>query len=347
MIPKILSKSEADEISRCIDEAEHVVIVCHVAPDGDAIGSSLALWHTLTDLGKDTYVIVPDQYPASLRFLKGCKDILVYTRYTDFAQKLIERADLIFCLDFNEPKRVDSMEQVLMASKAKKILIDHHLYPSSFCDITISHPEISSSCEVLFRVICSLGLFEQMSVDAANAIYTGMMTDTGNFTYNSNYPEIYITIAELIKKGINKDTIYARIHNTNSEEKLRLNGFAISQKMEVFPEYDAAIISLSQKELNHYHYQKGDTEGLVNVPLSMENILFSAFLREESNLIKISLRSKGMFPANKIASEYFNGGGHLNAAGGEFYGTLQEAENLMHKILPVIGELAIQSKNEQ
>lgn len=225
MIPKILSKSEADEISSCIDEAEHVVIVCHVAPDGDAIGSSLALWYTLTDLGKDAYVIVPDQYPASLRFLKGCKDILVYTRYTDFAQKLIERADLIFCLDFNEPKRVDSMEPVLMASKAKKILIDHHLYPSSFCDITISHPEISSSCEVLFRVICSLGLFEQMSVDAANAIYTGMMTDTGNFTYNSNYPEIYITIAELIKKGINKDTIYARIHNTNSEEKLRLNGF--------------------------------------------------------------------------------------------------------------------------
>ena len=186
-----------------------------------------------------------------------------------------------------------------------------------------------------------------MSVDAANAIYTGMMTDTGNFTYNSNYPEMYITIAELIKKGINKDTIYARIHNTNSEEKLRLNGFAISQKMEVFPEYDAAIISLSQKELNHYHYQKGDTEGLVNVPLSMENILFSAFLREESNLIKISLRSKGTFPANKIASEYFNGGGHLNAAGGEFYGTLKEAEDLMHKILPVIGELAIQSKKEQ
>lgn len=239
MIPKILSKSEADEISSCIDEAKHVVIVCHVAPDGDAIGSSLALWHTLADLGKDVYVIVPDPYPASLRFLKGCKDILVYTRYTDFAQKLIERADLIFCLDFNEPKRVDSMETVLMASKAKKILIDHHLYPSSFCDITISHPEISSSCEVLFRVICGLGLFEQMSVDAANAIYTGMMTDTGNFTYNSNYPEMYITIAELIKKGINKDTIYARIHNTNSEEKLRLNGFAISQKMEVFPEYDA------------------------------------------------------------------------------------------------------------
>lgn len=346
MIPKILTKTEADAISRCIDEAKRIVIVCHVAPDGDAIGSSLALWHTLTDLGKDAYVIVPDAYPASMRFLKGCKEILVYTRYTEFAQQLMASADLIFCLDFNEPKRVDSMKPSLTASPAKKILIDHHLNPVPFCDITVSHPEISSSCEVLFRVICSLGLFEQISLDAASAIYTGMMTDTGNFTYNSNYPEIYITIAELIKKGIDKDWIYGRIHNTNSENKLRLNGYALSQRMEVFPEQKAAVITLSQEELNRYSYQKGDTEGLVNVPLSMEHILFSAFLREESNLIKISLRSKGSFPANKIASDYFNGGGHLNAAGGEFYGTLQEAHDMMLKILPVIGELATQSQNQ-
>lgn len=271
---------------------------------------------------------------------------MVYTRYTEFAQQLLENADLIFCLDFNEPKRVDKMEDALTASKARKILIDHHLHPAPFCNMTISHPEISSTCEVLFRVICSLGLFEQMGVDAASAIYTGMMTDTGNFTYNSNYPEIYITIAELIKKGIDKDWIYARIHNTNSENKLRLNGYAIAQKMEVFPEQCAALITLSQNELNQYDYQKGDTEGLVNVPLSMEHILFSAFLREESNLIKISLRSKGSFPANKIASDYFNGGGHLNAAGGEFYGTLQEAHSRILEILPVIGELANQSQKE-
>ena len=335
MIPKILSKSEADEISSCIDEAKHVVIVCHVAPDGDAIGSSLALWHTLADLGKDVYVIVPDPYPASLRFLKGCKDILVYTRYTDFAQKLIERADLIFCLDFNEPKRVDSMETVLMASKAKKILIDHHLYPSSFCDITISHPEISSSCEVLFRVICGLGLFEQMSVDAANAIYTGMMTDTGNFTYNSNKSDIYFIIEELVKKGIDKDKIYAKVCNTNSVDKLRLNGYAVSQKMEIFPEYRAAMISLTREELNRYHYRKGDSEGLVNVPLSIENIVCSVFFREETGFIKVSLRSKGTFPVNKIAAEHFNGGGHLNASGGEFFGTMEEAQECFRKLLPL------------
>lgn len=346
MIPKILSKSEADALSRSIDDARRIVVVCHVAPDGDAIGSSLALWHTLRGLGKDVFVVVPDACPASLRFLNGYKDILVYTRYTEFAQQLLENADLIFCLDFNEPKRVDKMEAALTASKARKILIDHHLHPAPFCNMTISHPEISSTCEVLFRVICSLGLFEQMGVDAASAIYTGMMTDTGNFTYNSNYLEIYITIAELIKKGIDKDWIYARIHNTNSENKLRLNGYAIAQKMEVFPEQCAALITLSQNELNQYDYQKGDTEGLVNVPLSMEHILFSAFLREESNLIKISLRSKGSFPANKIASDYFNGGGHLNAAGGEFYGTLQEAHSRILEILPVIGELANQSQKE-
>ena len=346
MIPKILSKSEADALSRSIDDARRIVVVCHVAPDGDAIGSSLALWHTLRGLGKDVFVVVPDACPASLRFLNGYKDILVYTRYTEFAQQLLENADFTFCLYFNDPKRVDKMEDALTASKARKILIDHHLHPAPFCNMTISHPEISSTCEVLFRVICSLGLFEQMGVDAASAIYTGMMTDTGNFTYNSNYPEIYITIAELIKKGIDKDWIYARIHNTNSENKLRLNGYAIAQKMEVFPEQCAALITLSQNELNQYDYQKGDTEGLVNVPLSMEHILFSAFLREESNLIKISLRSKGSFPANKIASDYFNGGGHLNAAGGEFYGTLQEAHSRILEILPVIGELANQSQKE-
>lgn len=346
MIPKILTKAQADTLSDLIDNATHIVITCHVGPDGDAIGSSLALWHTLIDLGKEVQIITPDQFPADLRFLKGSKDIITYTQYTDFANQLLARADIVFCLDYNEPQRVDLMAEALCASKARKVLIDHHLNPDAFCDITISHPEISSTCELLFRVLCSLGLYDRLTVDAATAIYTGMMTDTGNFTYNSNTPETYLIIAELLKKGINKDVIYAKIHNTNSANKLRLNGYATSRKMEVFPEYSAAIIALSQRELNYYHYQKGDTEGLVNVPLSMKDVYFSAFLREETNLIKISLRSKGSFPANKIASEYFGGGGHLNAAGGEFYGTLEEACEVIKNILPLIGEWAEKAKCE-
>ena len=346
MIPKILTKAQADKIGALIDEATYIVIVCHVAPDGDAVGSSLALWNVLTGLGKEAQVITPDAYPADLRFLNGCKEILVCSQYPDFARELIDRADLIFCLDFNEPKRVDRMEPILCASTARKILIDHHLNPAPFCDVTVSHPEISSTCELLFRVICSLGLFDRLTPEAVSAIYTGMMTDTGNFTYNSNSPETYLIISELIKKGLNKDAVYARIHNNNRAEKLRLNGYAVSRRMEVFPEQGAAIISLSQRELNRYHYQKGDTEGLVNVPLSMAGIYFSAFVREESNLIKISLRSKGSFPANRIASEYFGGGGHLNAAGGEFYGSLQEACNVLKNILPLIGELTAKAKKE-
>ena len=346
MIPKILTKEQADEMGQLIDEASRIVIVCHVAPDGDAVGSSLALWNLLTELGKDVQIITPDAYPADLRFLKGCKEILVYSQYADFAKELLGRADLVFCLDFNEPKRVDQMEAVLCASPAKKVLIDHHLAPKPFCDMTVSHPEISSTCELLFRVICSLGLFDRLTLDAAAAIYTGMMTDTGNFTYNSNSPETYLIIAELIKKGLNKDAVYARLHNNNRAEKLQLNSYAISKKMELFPLQGASIISLSQRELNHYRYQKGDTEGLVNVPLSIENIYFSAFVREETNLIKISLRSKGSFPANKIAEEYFNGGGHLNAAGGEFFGTLQEACEALKKLLPLIARLTEQAKKE-
>ncbi len=347
MIPKILTKAQADTLSELIDNASHIVIVCHVGPDGDAIGSSLALWHILVDLGKNTQIIIPDPYPNDLRFLKGAKDIIAYSQYTDFSKQLLSDADLIFCLDFNEPSRVDMMADALCASAAKKVLIDHHINPQkeSF-DFIISHPEISSTCELLFRVTCSLGLYDQLSLNAATAIYTGMMTDTGNFTYNSNTSETYIIISELIKKGIDKDAIYAKLHNTNTANKIRLNGYAVSRKMEVFPEYSVAIIALQQRELNYYHYQKGDTEGLVNIPLSMPDIYFSAFVREETNLIKISLRSKGNLPVNKIATEYFGGGGHLNAAGGEFYGTLDEACDTIKNIMPIIGELAQKAKLE-
>lgn len=180
-----------------------------------------------------------------------------------------------------------------------------------------------------------MGMFEELNQCASEAIYTGMMTDTGNFTYNSNKPEIYFIIAELIKKGINKDRIYNKVYNTNSVDKLKLNGYAISQKMEIFPEYKAAVITLTQEDLKHYDYQKGDSEGLVNVPLSIEGVIFSTFFREDKDFIKVSMRSQGKFPVNKIASDYFNGGGHLNAAGGEFYGTMDEALCRFKEILPV------------
>ncbi|MCH5327752.1 MAG: bifunctional oligoribonuclease/PAP phosphatase NrnA [Coprobacter sp.] len=336
---KIISESKIDQVSRYIDRFDRIVTVCHVSPDGDAIGASLGLYHFLTALGKQVTPVVPDALPENLRFLAGAKDILNFDRYPEYGAELIDRAELIFCLDFNQLSRTgDGIAALVARASAKKVMIDHHLHPGDFCDVAISHPEIASTSELVFRLIFRMGMFDILDVRSATAIYTGMMTDTGNFTYNSNRPDIYFIIEELVRKGIDKDEIYTKVFNTFSADKVRLNGYATCHKLEVFPEHRAAMITLSREELNRFHYRKGDTEGLVNVPLGIEGIVFSAFFREEKNYIKISLRSKGRFPANKVAAEHFNGGGHLNAAGGEFYGTMDEIKAAFKALLPQYAE---------
>jgi phosphoesterase RecJ-like protein len=215
------------------------------------------------------------------------------------------------------------------------MMVDHHLYPGDFCRITISHPEISSTSELVFRLICQLGNFSDITKEGAECIYTGMMTDTGGFTYNSNDREIYYIISELLSKGIDKDEIYRKVFNTHSEGRLRLMGYVLYDKMQVFPEFNSALIWLDASEQKRFQYKKGDTEGFVNIPLSIKDVRFSVFLREdtEKKMIKVSLRSVGTFPCNKVAAEFFNGGGHLNASGGEFYGPMEEAINLFKQAL--------------
>ena len=222
----------------------------------------------------------------------------------------------------------------VLASPARKILIDHHLYPEDFCQIIISHPEISSTSELVFRLICRLGYFGEITKEGAECIYTGMMTDTGGFTYNSNDREIYFIISELLTKGIDKDAIYRKVYNTYSESRLRLMGYVLTQ-MKVYDGYNAAMISLTKNEQGRFSYIRGDSEGFVNIPLSIKNVVLSCFLREDTEkpMIKISLRSVGTFPCNKLAAEFFNGGGHLNASGGEFYGTMEEARKVWEQAL--------------
>ena len=335
MISRIIKEPVVKDLLRLIENSERVVITCHLSPDGDAMGSTLGVWHVLSTLGKQVYVVTPDMVPKNMMFLPGAKDVLPFTRYAEFATKLLTEADLIFCLDFNDPKRVDRMADVLMSSAARKVLIDHHVFPSGFTDLTISHPEMSSTCFLLFKVLCDLGLYSRINRNAAECIYTGMMTDTGNFSYNSNDPELYLVVAELLKKGINKDRIYQLACNTNSVSRLRLNGYSVYRKMQLFPEHQAALICLDADELNEFDYEKGDTESLVNVPLSIPDITYSMFLRDDGEYIKVSMRSKGDFPVNKICEEHFNGGGHRNAAGGEFYGSLSDA---VDKYLSIMDE---------
>ena len=334
MLTKVIDQSKIDHFAKWLERADKIVIVAHVAPDGDAVGSSLGLWHFLNTQDKDATVIVPNAFPDFLKWMPGSKDILLYDRYKEFADKLINEADIICCLDFNSLKRIEERADSVATSPARKILIDHHLYPEDFCRIVISHPEISSTSELVFRLICRMGYFSDISREGAECIYTGMMTDTGGFTYNSNNREIYFIISELLSKGIDKDDIYRKVYNTYSESRLRLMGYVLSN-MKVYREYNSALISLTKEEQGKFDYIKGDSEGFVNIPLSIKNVRFSCFLREdtERRIIKISLRSVGTFPCNKLAAEFFNGGGHLNASGGEFTGTMAEAKQVFEEAL--------------
>lgn len=325
MISNIISEDSIHKVSKAIDQAENIIIVVHVGPDGDAMGSSLALWHYLMTLEKTPLVIVPSAFPNFLAWMPGAECVLVYDDFKEKCDELIAKTDLIFTLDFNVLHRLGKMEDTIKNSIAPKILVDHHLHPGDYAATTISYPEISSTSELIFRLICRMGDFAKINLACAECVYTGMMTDTGGFTYNSNHQEIYTIISELIKLGVDKDDIYRKVFNNYSADRMRLMGYTLFSKMKIYPEYKAALITVSLKELQEFNYQIGDVEGLVNLPLSIDGVVFSVFMREDTDKIKISFRSQGTFPANKVAADLFNGGGHLNAAGGESYATMEES----------------------
>lgn len=338
MIKRVIKGEQLQELKQMLDAANKVVITCHVSPDGDAIGSSLGLLHVLEKAGKSVKMVTPDMPPLSLSFLPRIKDIVIYTRQEVLAKQFVAEADLIVCLDFNTLARIDRLAPHVQESKAKKVLIDHHLDPDDFADLCISYPKMSSACELLFNAIYFMDMMKYMSKKSATCIYTGMMTDTGNFTYNANSADTYRVIAELMKYNIDKEDIYRRAINTYSADRLRLMGYALCEKMEVFPEVGGAMVVLDKHELGRFHYQRGDTESLVNRPLTIPGICWSIFLREDNDYIKVSARSQGDFAVNTYCEEYFNGGGHKNASGGEFYGTLEECKNVVYKIVEELKE---------
>lgn len=335
MITKIIDENLIQKAKKELLAANNIVITAHISPDGDAIGSSLGLCNFLHAIGKKATVVVPNGFPAFLKWLPGAKDILVFKDNRHEAVEALKAADLFVTLDYNELTRLGpDMEAVARTLTCTKIMIDHHLKPELFSTVTISYPLMSSTCEMIFRLICRMGYFDVLSKEIAECIYTGMMTDTGNFSYNSNSSELYIIISELLRKGINKDEIYHRVFNSYTADRYRMMGFALS-KMEIIEEYGTAIITMSRAELNKYNYHKGDTEGFVNMPLSIKGVCLSAFYKEEDGLIKVSLRSHGEVPCNIIASDLYNGGGHKNASGGEAHGdTLDGAAAKLREALP-------------
>jgi phosphoesterase RecJ-like protein len=339
MLTKIITEENIQKSKKLINSSRKIVIVTHTYPDGDALGSSLGLWHFLSELGKNVRVIVPDNYPGYYKWLPGTDKIIVAEWIQKYSMELIRDADLIFCLDINELRRTACLEKLVEKSQAKKILIDHHLSPAQFADITISHPEMSSTSELIFRFICRMGMHEYINEPCAECIYTGMMTDTGAFTFNSNRPDIFFIISELLQTGINKDAIYSRVYNQHSATRVRLQGYMLYEKMQLFENYRTALMTLSQDDHKKFNIQKGDTEGFVNIPLCINDVILSAFIREDKDMVKISLRSKGDFPCNRFAFEIYGGGGHLNAAGGEFYGTIDDAVKKFEEGLAKFEEL--------
>ena len=319
-----------------IQNATKVAILTHQSPDGDAMGSSLAMYHFIQSLGKDAQVIVPNAFPDFLAWMPAAETVLLYDTHKAQANAYLETADLIVCTDFNAPNRIGSLGDKMLTLTCPKVMIDHHLYPDSFVDAMLSVPEASSTCELVFDIVK-----DRLSLNIAQCLYTGLMTDTGNFSYNSNRPQIYPMIASLIEAGVNKDEIYNAVFNQYSVDRMKLVGYCLYQKMRVFPEHHAALIYLNRKELYRFNFQKGDAEGIVNMPLQSKDIHYSVFMREDKatpdemaknggikTKIKLSFRSQGDRPVNIFASEVFNGGGHANASGGEYYGPLLEAVQL-------------------
>lgn len=332
----IIDPAVASAVAESVAEAKSVAIVCHTSPDGDAIGSSLCLWHLLMAHGIEAKVIFPDVPPHNLQFLPGVSKAVIAYNHLRKAKNIIAKADLIFCLDFNDFHRTDSLERALAATTARKIMVDHHLNPVLQADISISFPEKSSTCALVYHLIEALGWMGDMSVEAATCCCAGMMTDTGNFSYNSNDPDLYRILVHLVSLGVDKDDLYTRIFNVNSISRLRIMGYGQYAKMQVFPDHGAALITLSREELERLDYRRGDTESLVNVPLSIPGIYFSTFLREdEPDYVKVSMRSKGDFSVKELCERYFGGGGHCNAAGGESYSSLADTEA---KVLEIINQ---------
>ena len=327
MLSKIIEEEDIDTAKRLIYNADHIVVTAHISPDGDAVGSTLGLYHFLMKIGKDAVVILPNRFPAFLNWMPGSDKIVIMEEKTAETVSLMKAADLVFCVDYNSIDRINGLKPLMEQSKAKKIMIDHHPYPGDFCDVTISYPEISSASELVFRFICRMGYFQEITLEGAECIYTGMMTDTGGFTYNSNNPEIYTIISLLLTKGIDKDQLYRNVFNNYTESRIRLMGYVLFEKLRFLADGRASLFTLTRSDLENFHYIRGDAEGFVNLPLQVKGNKLSISLREdtETELIRVSLRSVGDFPCNRMAAEFFNGGGHANASGGRLPWPMESA----------------------
>jgi phosphoesterase RecJ-like protein len=331
---ELFSEAEIGELINLINTNKRITIVTHVNPDGDAIGSTTGWFNFLKERGINPIIIVPNHFPDFLKWVNGSENICVYFNQKDKCERILKDSDLLFCLDFNKLSRLDALGEFIETLHIKKVLIDHHIgAEKKDFDLVFSKVPISSTCEIVYYLIWQITKTKQVSPQVAESLYTGIMTDTGAFTHSCS-SGLFRIVADLMECGINREKIHSEVYNSFSVNRMRLMGYCIS-KMEVLPEYRTAYISLTREELDRFQFESGDTEGFVNIPLSIKDIVLSVFFTESrDNYIKISLRSTGNFSVDNMSRKYFNGGGHKNASGGKCFSTLDETISYFKSILP-------------
>ncbi|MFK5857431.1 MAG: DHH family phosphoesterase [Bacteroidota bacterium] len=332
----MLVDKEINELKILLNQKKNIVITGHTNPDGDAIGSTLAMYHYLTKLGNKVNMMVPNQFPEYYSWLPDSEKIIIYESQSKLSQKVLKEADIVFSLDYNALSRLGSLTEIVKKTTATRILIDHHIDPEresfNYCH---SYTDISSTGELVYDFITKLGDEKLIDKKIGEAIYTCIVTDTGSFSFSCNRPNTYIITSKLITLGVDAEKIHKLIYDTYSENRLRLLGFAISNRMIVWEELHTAVIYLTKNDLKKYDYQVGDTEGVVNFPLSMDKVNMSVLITEKDNKLRLSFRSKGSFSVNDLARAHFSGGGHRNAAGGK---TSENMDELIDRLKNVMSD---------
>lgn len=332
-----MNKEDIEIVKNLLVIPKKIAIIPHRSPDGDAMGSTLGLYHFLKKLNHQPVVVSPNDFPNFLSWLPGSENVLIYENEKESVAKVLQSVELIFTLDFNALHRTGEMEQVLQKLDVPFVMIDHHQKPDDYAVVTYSDTSIGSTCQMIYQFIDYLGEKNLLDKTIATCLYTGIMTDSGSFRFPSTTSTTHRIAADLIDLGINNSEIHNLVFDDNSFNRLQLLGRAL-QNMKVFPEYKSAYTTLSQSELDEFHYKKGDTEGFVNYGLTIKGINFAAIFIEnrDENSIKASFRSQGTFDVNQFSRENFNGGGHINAAGGKstlsMEETIKKFENLLTKI---------------
>jgi bifunctional oligoribonuclease and PAP phosphatase NrnA len=325
--------AQVAQLAELLASTKRIAIVSHFNPDGDAVGSSLGLCHVLKSLGHTVQVVLPNLPPPNLHWMPGYTEVLTFDKAPNEALVAIQAADILFCLDFNQPDRVAGLEQALRAASVK-VLIDHHQEPDTFAQIMFSDTSACATCQMVYDIVVALGHSDKVDRAAATCLYAGIVTDSGSFRYRSTTAHTMRVGADLIERGVEVDTVQNSIMDGNSVDRLKLLGFTLSERMTVMPELGTALIWLSREDLKRFNFQPGDTEGIVNYGLSIRGVRVAAFFIERADQVKVSMRSKATLPVNGFLKEHFNGGGHANAAGGQTTESLYDALARFRALLP-------------